>query len=66
MKKIFKFALFIFLAFACPIIIYYSALKIEDLEEIPSIITKQANKEEQFLSDIDNYSIDNPKVILNP
>lgn len=66
MKKFLKFALFIFLAFACPILIYYSALKIEDLEEIPSIITKQANIEEQFIKDIDNYSIDNPKIIVNP
>ncbi len=66
MKKIIKFSLFIFLAFACPILIYYTALKVEDLEEIPSLITSQADLEKQFLSDIDNYSIDNPKVILNP
>ena len=66
MKKFFKFAIFIFLAFACPILIYYSSLKTEDLKEIPSIITKQADIEKQIIKDIDNYSIDNPKVILNP
>ncbi len=66
MKKIIKFAFFVFLAFACPILIYYTALQIKDLEEIPSLITTQASLEEQFLNDIDDYSIDNPKVILNP
>lgn len=66
MKKIFKFAIFIFLAFACPILIYYGEQKIKDVEEVPSLIEHQYELEQSFLSDIDNYSFDNPKVILNP
>ncbi len=66
MKKIFKFAIFIFLAFACPILIYYGEQKIKDVEEVPSLIEHQYELEKSFLSDIDDYSFDNPKVILNP
>ena len=66
MKKLLKFLLFVFLAFACPILIYYSALKVEDLEEKPSLVEKQYELEQEFLSDIDEYTFENPKVILNP
>ena len=66
MKKLLKFALFIFLAFLCPILIYNSANKIETLEEQDSIIDKQLKLENDFLSDIEEYTFENPKVILNP
>lgn len=66
MKKILKFALFIFIAFACPILIYQSAQKVKDLEEIPSLIDTQFLKEQEFLSDVEKYTFENPKVILDP
>lgn len=66
MKKILKFALFIFLAFACPILIYYSEKQVEDLETQPSLVEKQLKLEQEFLSDINDYTFENPKIILNP
>ena len=49
MKKLLKFALFIFLAFLCPILIYNSANKIKTLEEQDSIIDRQLKLENDFL-----------------
>lgn len=66
MKKILKIALFAFLAFACPIIIYYQAEKVVDIEEQPSLIEKQYELEQNFLNDIEQYTFENPKIILNP
>ncbi len=66
MKKILKFSLFIFLAFACPIIIYYQEKKIIDIETSPDIMQQQYDMEQNFLNDIEEHTLDNPKVILNP
>lgn len=66
MKKIFKLLIFVFVAIACPILIYYQEKKTVDLEEIPSIVDSQNKLEVAFLSDIENYDFENPKVILNP
>lgn len=66
MKKLIKFGIFVFLAIACPILIYNQEKKVIDLKAEPSIIEAQNLMENNFVNNIEDYSFDNPKVILNP
>ena len=65
MKSITKLILLIVLACSCSIFIYYNVESSKPVEIVKDILTEQNEKEQAFLENT-NYSVDNPKVILNP
>ena len=65
MKTITKLILLVILACTCSIIIYYNVEEAKMTEQIEDILLTQYNIEQDFLENT-NYSIEEPKVILNP
>lgn len=65
MKTITKLFLLIFVACGCSILIYYTVEKVKPVKEIEDVLLTQYEIEEDFLENT-NYSVNDPKVILNP
>ena len=65
MKTRYKFIILIALACLASIFIYYKVDRAKPAKKAEDILITQKNLEEEFLKNT-NYSIDDPKVILNP
>lgn len=66
MKKLIKFGLFIFIAIACPILIYNQEKKVIDLVTEDNIVDYQTMIEDELTANVNEYSFDDPMVVLNP
>lgn len=64
-KTILKLVLLVTLSIISSILIYYHVESYNEVKQTEDILITQNNKEIEFLSNT-NYSIDDPKVILNP
>ena len=66
MKTKTKFILVILLSCICSILIYERVDRVKEVKIEEDILTTQENIENEFLADTSSYTIDNPKVIVNP
>ena len=66
MKTKTKFILVILLSCICSILIYERVDRVKEVKIEEDILTTQENIENEYLADTSSYTIDNPKVIVNP
>lgn len=66
MKTAYKLTALIIIACTCSIIIYHLVDKVEPVKKVEDILVKQNKLELSFISNTSEYTLENPKVILNP
>ena len=66
MKTKTKFILVILFSCLCSIAIYYRIERVQEVSIKEDILVTQENIENELLKDIDKYTIENPKVIVDP
>lgn len=64
-KTIFKIICLVAISIISSILIYYHVESYSEVEKIEDTLITQNNKENEFINNT-NYSIDDPKIILNP
>ena len=64
-KMVLKFVILIIATCLCSILIFYHVERAKPVEVIPDILNTQYALETEFLAD-NNYTLDEPKIIVNP
>lgn len=64
-KSILKFIILIIATCLCSIVIFYHVERAKEVTKTEDILITQANLESEFLSNT-NYTLDNPKIVVNP
>ena len=66
MKTKTKFILLILLSCLCSIAIYYRIERVKEVDIQEDLLVTQNRIEQKILEDTSSYTVDNPKVIVNP
>ena len=65
-KMVFKFVILILATCLCSFLIYNHVERAKLVEIKEDILAKQFALETSLLTDIDDYTLDNPKIVVNP
>ena len=65
-KMVFKFVILILATCLCSFLIYNHVERAKTVEVKEDIVAKQFALETTLLTDIDTYTLDNPKIVVNP
>lgn len=65
-KMVFKFVVLILATCLCSFLIYDHVERAKPVETKEDIIANQTSLETSFLKDINNYTLENPKIVVNP
>lgn len=61
-----KFIVLILLSCLCSIAIYYRVERVKEVKQSPDLLVTQSNIENELFKNTSSYTIENPKVIVNP